>query len=403
VSGVPQVDGLMLLCNTFAKSRVKTRMVDEQTLCDEIAQYSRELGVAHVPAIPLPVLGIRYRYTCALGLRYTYLRLIDESDEPILLVGPYLPTHPSKQQALELGERIGAPLTAQQQLEELLWALPVLEGSNALLTLLDTFYEHALHVPSVSIVDVNDEQAAPASPIHQPLHNDRFDDVLLQMKAMEQRYVFENELIEAVKLGHTHKQMHFFSAITNTNYYEKRVADPVRNTQNYCIIMNTLCRKAAEQGGVHPLYIDRVSSEYAQKIEQLSRTEQSVELMREIFVGYCSLVQQHTLKNYSRTVQTAVLLIDSDLSANLTLHSLAANLDVSAGYLSTVFKQETGQTLTAYIRSRRIQHARHLLRTTTLQIGTIALHCGIPDLHYFSKLFKKETGMTPGQYREQDI
>ena len=400
---MPQVDGLMLLCNTFAKSRVKTRMVDKQTLCDEIAQYSRELGVAHVPAIPLPVLGVRYRYTCALGLRYTYLRLIDESDAQILLVGPYLPTHPSKQQALELGECIGAPLTAQHQLEELLLALPILESANPLLTMLDTFYEQALHVPSVSIVDVNDEQAAPASPIHQPLHNDRFDDVLLQMKAMEQRYVYENELIEAVKLGHTHKQMHFFSAITNTNYYEKRVADPVRNTQNYCIIMNTLCRKAAEQGGVHPLYIDRVSSEYAQKIEQLSRTEQSAELMREIFVGYCSLVQQHALKNYSRTVQTAMLLVDSDLSANLTLHSLAANLDVSAGYLSTVFKQETGQTLTAYIRSRRIQHARHLLRTTTLQIGTIALHCGIPDLHYFSKLFKKETGMTPGQYREQDI
>ena len=210
-------------------------------------------------------------------------------------------------------------------------------------------------------------------------------------------------LIEAVKLGHAHKQAQFFSAVTNTNYYEKRVADPVRNTKNYCIIMNTLCRKAAEQGGVHPLYIDRVSSEYAQKIEQLSRTEQSAELMREIFVGYCSLVQQHTLKNYSRTVQTAVLLIDSDLSANLTLHSLAANLGVSAGYLSAVFKQETGQTLTAYIRSRRMQHARHLLCTTELQIGTIALHCGIPDLHYFSKLFKKETGLTPGQYREQGI
>ncbi len=400
---MPQVDGLMLLCNTFAKSRVQTRIVDEQGLCDEIAQYSRELGAEHVPALPLPVLGVRYRYTCVLGLHYTYLRLINEGSAQILLIGPYLPTRPSKQQALELGERIGAPPTAGQQLEELLEALPILENSNALLTMLDTFYEHTLHASAVITIDVNTEQAAPASPIHQPLHNDCFDDVLLHMKAMEQRYTLENELIEAVKLGHAHKQAQFFSAITNTNYYEKRAADPVRNTKNYCIIMNTLCRKAAEQGGVHPLYIDRVSSEYAQKIEQLSHTEQTAELMREMFVGYCSLVQQHTLKNYSRTVQTAMLLIDSDLSANLTLHSLAANLGVSAGYLSTVFKQETGQTLTAYIRSRRMQHARHLLRTTNLQIGTVALHCGIPDLHYFSKLFKKDTGMTPGQYREQGI
>jgi AraC-like DNA-binding protein len=56
--------------------------------------------------------------------------------------------------------------------------------------------------------------------------------------------------------------------------------------------------------------------------------------------------------------------------------------------------------VTAYIREKRMQHARHLLRTTNLQIGTVALHCGIPDIHYFAKLFKKETGMTPGQYRE---
>ena len=67
---------------------------------------------------------------------------------------------------------------------------------------------------------------------------------------------------------------------------------------------------------------------------------------------------------------------------------------------NTVTEYIDEEVIKAYIREKRMQHARHLLRTTDLQIGTVALHCGIPDIHYFAKLFKKETGMTPGQYRE---
>ncbi len=399
---MPYSNELRLLCDTFVKCHVSARMVSEQILPDAIAQYGRELGYDHSPELPDPVLGVRYRYTCTLGLCYTYLRIIADTEAQILLIGPYLPSHLTEQQRLELGERIGVPPAAQAQLEELVSALPVMESGNALFTMLDAFYEHVLHGHTFDVIDVNAQQAAPASPIHQPLHNDRFDDVLLVMRTMEQRYAFENELIEAVRLGQVQKLSQLFSSVVD-NYFEQRSPDPVRNVKNYCIIMNTLLRKAAESGGVHPMYIDRVSSEFAQKIEKLGRVEQSAALMQEIFMGYCTLVRQHALKSYSRTVQTTILLIDSDLSANLTLHSLAQNQGISAGYLSTVFKQETGQTLTAYIREKRMQHARHLLRTTNLQIGTVALHCGIPDLHYFTKLFKKETGVTPGQYRESDI
>ena len=46
-----------------------------------------------------------------------------------------------------------------------------------------------------------------------------------------------------------------------------------------------------------------------------------------------------------------------------------------------------------------MEHAAHLLGSTSLQIQTVALHCGIMDVQYFSKLFKRQTGMTPSDYR----
>ena len=166
--------------------------------------------------------------------------------------------------------------------------------------------------------------------------------------------------------------------------------------------MNTLLRKAAEQGGVHPVYLDRVSSDFAYKIEQIENTNDGSALMLDMFRAYCRLVRKHSMKSYSPLVRKTVLIIDSDLSADLTLSSLAEAQGVSPGYLATVFKKETEKTVSEYVRDRRIKHAAHLLRTTGLQIQTVALHCGILDVQYFSKLFKRECGMTPKEYRKHE-
>jgi len=106
------------------------------------------------------------------------------------------------------------------------------------------------------------------------------------------------------------------------------------------------------------------------------------------------------MKDYSPAVQKTILIIDSELSSDLSLTSLSARQNISAGYLSAVFKKETGKTLSEYIREKRIESAIHLLQTTHLQIQTVALHCGIMDVQYFSKMFKKQTGKTPKEYRE---
>jgi YesN/AraC family two-component response regulator len=73
--------------------------------------------------------------------------------------------------------------------------------------------------------------------------------------------------------------------------------------------------------------------------------------------------------------------------------------NISSGYLSTLFKKEVGQTLTDYVNSRRVEQAASMLRTGTLQVQTVAQYCGIPDVNYFSKLFKRYTGVSPKEFR----
>jgi len=230
----------------------------------------------------------------------------------------------------------------------------------------------------------------------------RIDDPLLAMKMLETRYEGERKLMQAVSQGITHKAEQMISNSSEL-MLEMRVADPVRNMKNYLIVTNVLLRKAVEQGGVHPFYIDSVSSDFARKIEKNKAVQECIDMMHDMIYKYCALVKNHSMKNYSLLVQKVITIIDSDLTADLSLHRQAEMLNVNASYLSTLFKKETGMTLTEYVTKKRIDHAAFLLTSTNLQIQTIAQHCGIFDVNYFTKIFKKFKNKTPKEYREDAI
>ena len=398
---------LWLLRETFRKSRVRTWVESPDTLETLLADFGIETALGTVSGrLELPRRFPRtfasrtvYKVTDAFGFSYIGLRLPFEKPANILCIGPYLAAPPSSEQLLEVGEANRVPPKQQRYLEEYYFGTPVLAEGDRLFMMLDAFCEQIWQSPSFSIIDRNRESRFPASPINDGTQSDSFKETLVNVKTMEKRYSFENELMQAVSLGQIHKEKQLLAAFSQ-NAFEKRVSDPLRNAKNYGIIMNTLLRKAAEKGGVHPVYLDRVSSKIAMQIEQLSSLSENTDLMCSIFRTYCRLVRNHSLKQFSQVVQKTILLIDSDLSANLSLNALANHQNISPGYLSAIFKKDTGRTVSEYIREKRIKHAAHLLATTNLQIQTIALHCGIMDVQYFSKTFKKLTGKTPKEYRE---
>lgn len=75
---------------------------------------------------------------------------------------------------------------------------------------------------------------------------------------------------------------------------------------------------------------------------------------------------------------------------------------LSRNYFCYLFKKETGQNLWAYLTDNRLAKAKELLRTTQDKTYAIAYQVGYDNPSYFSKLFKKGTGMTPNEYRKAD-
>ncbi len=227
------------------------------------------------------------------------------------------------------------------------------------------------------------------------------DEVLENIRAVEDRYGAENRLIEAVVQGQSRKA-EMMLAHTSQGSLEQRTPEMMRNTKNYTVILNTLLRKAAEQGGVHPLYIDRLSSEFATRIEKLKRQDDITAFWQEMAHRYCLLVKKHSLKTYSPLIQKVISRVEFDLAGDLSLKANAKALNVNASYLSTLFKKELGTTLTEYVNRKRIEYAIYLLNTTKLSISVVGQRCGIQDDNYFTKIFKKYVGKTPKHFRQEN-
>ena len=84
---------------------------------------------------------------------------------------------------------------------------------------------------------------------------------------------------------------------------------------------------------------------------------------------------------------------------NLMLLDVASAVNMSKSRFSTVFSQCTGKTFTEYLIYLRLSRAKELLRTTDKRSSQIAYEAGYNDAHYFSYIFKRNTGMTPSEYR----
>lgn len=85
----------------------------------------------------------------------------------------------------------------------------------------------------------------------------------------------------------------------------------------------------------------------------------------------------------------------------LTLREVAGAVHLSKNYFSFLFRTQTGLTFTQYVNRLRVEKSKEYLRCTSLPIVEVMLRVGFEDQSYFSKVFKQNTRLSPGQYRAQ--
>ncbi len=143
-----------------------------------------------------------------------------------------------------------------------------------------------------------------------------------------------------------------------------------------------------------------------QDIESLLRHINSIGQMKSELRRLISsaLVFRNSQTNHERSmiIQQAKTFIDNHFDdPDLQMNKVAAQFSLSPNHFSTVFSQEMGESFRDYINNLRINRAKELLSTTSILCSQVAYQCGYNDPHYFSTFFKKKTGVTPQEFREQ--
>ena len=173
----------------------------------------------------------------------------------------------------------------------------------------------------------------------------------------------------------------------------------IRSEKNLMITGIALVCRAAIEGGLNEETAFTLSDFYIQQLEELEHINAILTLMEEAIYDFTNRVCEANQQKYSTAITICQQYIYNHLYEDITLDQLAEITHLSSNYLSSLFKKEVGQSISEYIQQQRIDEAKKLLTLTNYPITDISAWLSFNDQSYFIKIFKKFTGLTPKQYR----
>ncbi|OCT16480.1 AraC family transcriptional regulator [Paenibacillus pectinilyticus] len=334
-----------------------------------------------------------FYYTNAFSLEYIAVGVWRDSIfQGFVLLGPFLSIYPDTAFISDLIAQHYLPVSERKQLQEFYSSLTVISSndSNSLGDLLVNLCAHR-HTDSQLITadfiqpDLNKEQQT--------------SDIADNKTTIEHRYLYEKKFMDAIARGDRVEIARMIGEMNSYANLPDRIPEsPIRSTKNIMITLNTLCRIAAERGGIHPVYLHHISEKFSIMIERSTNLPKLKKLNSVMIEEYCEAVHTFSTRSYSTIVKNAVNHIDLNLEKSLTLQEIAAVIHVNASHLSRKFKQEVGMNMMDFINHKRVEESKLYLQRGNIAITEIAFMVGFNDLNYFARVFKKFTAMTPTQY-----
>ena len=146
--------------------------------------------------------------------------------------------------------------------------------------------------------------------------------------------------------------------------------------------------------------------EECRDINQIVEMAEDAENLRyqigNLFTETMQLRDSHSKKKYSKLLEDAKAFIDENYKHDeMSLNTVAAQVNISPSYFSTIFSSEMGQTFVEYLTHVRLEKAKELLMCSNMRTAEIGYEVGYKDSHYFSYIFKKVVGCSPKEYRNR--
>lgn len=136
------------------------------------------------------------------------------------------------------------------------------------------------------------------------------------------------------------------------------------------------------------------------KMAHTGRAEKLFDLLRWMILDELDAFNKRKRSDWSRPIRLATEYVQKHYQEPITLEKICAEVGFSVSYFSSMFKRETGENFVRFLTRTRMERAKELLVQTNMPVSEICAQVGYSDLKYFTQTFRRETELSPGQYRK---
>ncbi|MFZ5352022.1 MAG: helix-turn-helix transcriptional regulator [Bacillota bacterium] len=335
--------------------------------------------------------GSVYEVSIVSGMNFYILFLPCNSPDYILAAGPILLSKVNEELLKEIMQHGGITLQNTTELRKQLENLPLIQHPRSY------YIANLLRKLFLGELENQHPESLENASMFKLLPNAQYDES--GRYSILQSYELEQQFLSYVRMGNTEEVKKQFKAFSTHPFPNLCTSDELRSMKNHAIVFCTLVTRAAIEGGVEAEYAMQLSDSVIQNIEKLYRIDRLYEYMQSVIVQFTESVIQLGAAAHSGIIKRAVKYVHGNISGTVTAEAAAAHVNMSPGYFGALFKKETGMSFNSYVNKSRVEKARYMIKNTELSLLDIAISCGFEDQSYFTKVFKKWTGMLPKEFR----
>ena len=340
-------------------------------------------------------LGEPYIFACHADLNHIVFPLISKQTFlGSILVGPFLMDEPDSILISDVAKRYRIPMDDALDLYDETRELPVIEPGHV------NHISHLLFYLFSSLIAESREELRQNN--QKLLQQSQISESIQRYKGGSIRtdsYPYEKEkaLIAQVKRGDVREA----NAVLNDllGYVLFSQGNSLDVVKSRAIELCSLLSRTAIEGGAPTDSILKLNNHFLQNLQQINTLDTLCYKLQEIVETFSESMFNYIPSRNSELIKKAMLYISEHFSNPLTLEEVAAYVHLHPSYFSTLFKSSTGSSFKEYLNMVRIEESKRLLSNTDYSIIDIAVAVGFEDQSYFSKVFKKYTGLTPKQFR----
>ena len=341
--------------------------------------------------------GGKYVFFCPMGfVHWASPIIVNDTLSGAFIGGPVLMVDPDEFMIEDIIKKNG--LTDEQvcELKEYINRVPVIEPERV------NHLSELLSIISENISDGNSlrhEQKSQSNELQSDISQWIHYMKSIDEKNNDLRYPFEKErlLLSKIALGDKHESKKILNEILGYVFFASGNDFEIIRARILELIV--LLSRAAVEGGADVEEIFGLNYKYLSEIYRYQTVEDLTFWLSKIMARFTDCVFNLADIRHKDIIYKAVDYIKRNYIEQITLEEVANHVFLNPSYFSKIFKSEMKCTFVAYVNKIRINASKSLLMNNAIPLSDISTLVGFDDQSYFTKVFKKEVGITPGKYR----